>query len=620
MSNFLSKIKVKTASQAKRNKFDLSCVHNTTLDFFQNCPTYIKEMMPNETVKVNLNSFTRCSPLINPLFGNVSIVHRAFFVPCRVLMPSWNDFITQTPHYYGTGYDRYIPKFVPRIQLSALYEVFKYGGTYVTGSSSFQSPCDLTYKSSSASDAVTYYLTFTNKGRFLYKLLNMLGYKLNIGNWHAANDDSSTYVSAMPLLAFAKIWSDWFSNPQYDTRSVIDGFFTDTRDRVITHNEVMTILSNITGLCYNIDYFTAAWDNPTGPNGNTLEGSITMKDVSLGAASNTANASFRNEVSNSPVSSNASSMGNTPVIRGEQTSSTPETEPNQISQYILNVLHSVTDYVTRHRLVGSRALDRYMAEYGIQLKSEKLNRSVYLGKFGNDFSIGDVTQTSPDVAEGSSSQFGVGSYTGKMIGGSNGNFEYTTDEFGFFVICSYIAPRVDYVFGRPRTLHHLSALDFFKGDFDCLGTQAVRQDELFVAQKVNTYQSGAAFKSDGVFGFTPRFAEYKHATDNLTGDYICDSKNTLLTGWTVQREGRLDKITGSYQNMLFHSLGFCLADGNEYNDIWQDMSSDFDHFFTRFVFNVESYMPAKSLFDMFDYSNEDGKDLLMNLNGSNLDA
>ena len=86
MSSYLSRIKVRSALQRGRNKFDLSCSHLTTQDFYNMKPVYIHECIPGEKIHINMQAFTRLSPLVQPMLGSVRMVNRAFFVPMRTVI------------------------------------------------------------------------------------------------------------------------------------------------------------------------------------------------------------------------------------------------------------------------------------------------------------------------------------------------------------------------------------------------------------------------------------------------------------------------------------------------------------------------------------------------------
>ena len=101
MSNFLDKVKLPIAV-AHNTPLDLSCDHITTANFMQYNVAYRKELVPGEHIEIDVETFTRMEPLVVPTFGRCNIYNRAFFVPFRSVMRSWNNFITDTPYNNGS--------------------------------------------------------------------------------------------------------------------------------------------------------------------------------------------------------------------------------------------------------------------------------------------------------------------------------------------------------------------------------------------------------------------------------------------------------------------------------------------------------------------------------------
>ena len=138
-----------------------------------------------------------------------------------------------------------------------------------------------------------------------------------------------------------------------------------------------------------------------------------------------------------------------------------------ISEYALTALKSLTDFMKRNQLAGSKAADRYLARFGKALTSEQLGRSVYLGASMQDIQIGDIMSTSDTVNGNAGEQ--LGAYAGKGISYGNGHFDYETKEYGMFITVCSIVPKVGYFQGIDRTVKHLSKLDFYMPEFDNLG-------------------------------------------------------------------------------------------------------------------------------------------------------
>lgn len=603
---FLNKIALKTAMKGK-SKFDLSQKHITTQDFFRPKVTYIKEMIPNESTTIQMSCFSRLDPLVRPMYGHIQIINRCFFVPFRTIFESWNDFIVGNKHTFVTGTTSNVTKYissVPTLTISDLAYMFSQYDELATQAST--TTYDL------AINGLKFNLT--TRGKIFFDILTTLGYKLTTGykNADGVIQTDETNVSALPLLAFCKIYYDWFSSPQYANRDILAPYFKGDRSS-LSYTDIYLLLNNSIQLCYDNDYFVSAWDKPQSPNGANLQG-FTLNDNSLSGLSTSNKAS----VTTANSETNNTNYSSTPHLSvSSQADSThtgvASTQTGSISQYILDTLHKATHYVMRYMASGNRALDRFFAEYGVRLDSAKLDRCEYIGKFDVNFDISDVMQTSPDTDQGTVEvgQYGLGSYSGKGLGFNSDTLHYSTDEFGLLVVISYAVPNPQanlYCDGRPYMLQHKSKLDFFHGDFDSLGTRPIRADEL--VGNILTETNNSTYSPDSVFGWTPRYSEYKCCSqDVLSGDMLLNTRNTLLDSWYMYR--RFNDPTHYYP----HDFDFITGKTSDFINIWQYRTSNTDHLYTIYNFKVESYLPAKPLYDLFDFDDE-GEKIITQLGGS----
>lgn len=615
MASFFDKIFLKSAAQSGRNKFDLSCHTITTQDFFKPKPVYVREMIPDETINIKASLFTRLDPLQHPFYGNVVIKNRAFFVPYRTVMEGFTEFITKKPYFVShTDGQRIIssPSYFTNNDL--VFFFVRYGYEYHTndgidGTLSIP-PLVVAHSGSGSPDIKTkayfvhdnytgssYEFDFTPEGKLYYDILLSLGYVIDF-NPSLTTDPSTgqlrdTTFSALPLLSIGRLWYDWIATTQYANLDNLRDLWVGAT-RHLGDSEIASILHLFIQIPRESDYFSSSWDKPVGPNGiSSVSPNITFNDMSN---------------YNGDMSKVVTSSVGTPIIKG-QVGGTPGTETTNVSslsQYVLDALKRVTDYMKRQQLSGFRALDGYASEYGIFLNSEQLQRSSYVGKFDSYLQISDVMQTSPDITSGTSDSSGLGDYVGKGISSANGHFKFTTKEFGLFVIISYVEPSYSNFYGRHRHIFHLSALDFFKGAFDNLGVQAIRQDEWAVKPENQT--------PNGVFGYVPRYSEYKVARDMLTGDFRFNSRRSMLQGWFLQNP------TSDPSSTMFestHNLDVVLGHPNVDGSIFVSDNSVFDHFYSIFHFDVEVYAPMKQYFDTYDFA-EGGKQVEMNVNGNRI--
>lgn len=598
MSSFLDKIKIKTGL-GKMNKFDLSCDHVTTQEFFNLRPVYCRELMPKQSISVSSSSVVRCAPFYKPFFGGVRMINRGFFVPYRTVFDGFTNFLENTP--YNHDGSSYMLSQVPTLSTGDLVHCLK----------------DSAYSSHEAYDNTKVYdfvdptenygYTLTRKGQILLTIFNSLGYSLNFVDTSYNNLDFGVTCSALPLMAFLKIISDWYINNQYTTRrDAINNFITSCwQGGFVDGDALLNTMQYVVYSLYDNDYFTSAFDNPVNPSQSAIS-SVSIHDVTN---DRTGSNNYGTVVSSR--SSSNTNYPSTPVLNQVNNAGTAV---SNVTQFILDSLKSLTDWMKRYQLVGSSTLDRMLAEYGVQLNAEKLNRSVYLGKSETYIEVTDV-MAQADVPSGSV----LGDYAGKGIGYMDGNrFSYKADEFGIMIIVSTIVPRVAYSQGIIRQNLHIDRFDFFRGDFDALGPQAIARCELYNdANKPVNFTSLVSqnWSPSGIFGYAPRYCEYCIANDFLSGMFRVNTQNADLKQWHLFR--MFDPETQEDGELLaHHSEQFSVGDPDQYNRIFNYSAEDTDHFFVVHHFNVESYMPKKPLYDQYDF--DGGDTIMMNLGGTNL--
>ena len=627
MASYLDKFKVATAIK-ENTKFDLSCQHITSSDFFQLAPIYSKEMVPGEKISINVESFTRLAPLAVPTFGRVKMKNRAFFVPFRTIFKGWNDFITDTTHVYsGQSLNtNAIGSKVPYFQLGDLaYELNS--NTWrteiqVDGDGNPVETPDIVF---TTQDGTKKYGRWLPEGRQLVKILQSLGYVIP-NNYEAQQSTQFVEVSALPLLAFAKIYCDWYFPAQYyDTplRTNLERFFKydeGASGMYLSSSELHNIFQVVTSVNYDSDYFVSAFDNPVGPNNN----SYTQDVANIFDGGNVDSSIDVSTNLNSKVM--ISGINGTPVLRSNDTATTTTAvgaRLGYVSQLALTGLYRLTDYMKRHQLVGARALDRYLARFGKALTAEKMDRSNYIGSQEVPIQIGDVMN---NATTGSDFATTLGGFAGKGIGYSGDTFEYSTDEYGIVMILSSIVPTVGYYQGIDRNVMHTQRTDFWTPEFDQLGNQAIKASELYWPEANNDDDAVLNGLESAVFGWTPRYAEYKIGRDKLTGDWRIPTLNGVgpcSDSWHLMR-----KIDPDAVQDLVHDYNFVKGDlgGNsepsQYNRIFQYSGSTdnkyvraLDHFYVIHNFNVVSWSPMCALYDTYEFEHDKGKMVTADVNG-----
>ena len=623
MAAFQDKFQVNSAI-TESTKMDLSCDFITTGDFFEVTPVYIKEMVPGEHIRIQSEEFTRLQPLNVPTFGRGNINTRGFFVPMRTVMSQWNEFITDAPAVTGalnssTSPSMVVPSSVPIVNAELICEAF----LRQTGVTNFPAILSLntdswgvstttapgTYDFKVNVQGTSWYITLNQQGRRVKKTLESLGYKVYPKKSVAAGTYPNVPElrwSAMPLLAVAKVYVDWYINSAYgilyEDALWIQRMLNNVNPTAVDIQapEVVRLLNFIVMANYDSDYFVSAWDNPVSPNPTAFTSNIVYSDIT-----------FDNPYKSTVEVNTSISSNGTPYMRGfNGTSSSPT--PYYVSEYALTALKSLTDYMKRHQMVGVHAFDRYLARFGKGLSDEQLRRSKYLGAHKGSIQFGDIMQTTSDVESG----LGLGKFAGKGISYDKGVFEYTTNEYGYIILISSIIPSVGYYQGIDRNLLHTNKLDFWTPEFDNLGVQTINSNELYIpydgtSNMINTYSY--------TFGFTPRYSEYKFSKDRLTGDFTVPSLNWNgdLDAWHFMRKFDDTSFSGDPSNVV-HSKDFVNGsiDGDQYNRIFQGWNSKSpqDMFWMIWHFDVISHSPMKSMFDTYEFEDK-GRKIVEEVNG-----
>lgn len=595
----------------------LPSYHVTTQDFFAIRPVYYREMPESESIRVNHSNFCRLMPLQRPFLGGCKIVNRAFFVPYRTIFPYFNDFIVDNESLDSSGHVKVTQ--MPWVYNLDLVDMFK---DYYLNSTS-NTAYDVAI-------GTTKYM-FTDVGRRIYNILCSLGISVDFTKIDA--NDTGVPISLAQVLSFMKVFIDWYTPGQYDfNRQQLERDIYSLRlgGRVTDINMLRAMFNLFYNMSlYDSDYFTSAFDNPLVPNDGTTS-AVEIPDISprvLQTIIPTTNG-INSKSGDNKVSYDGDDVA--PYVSGSYTQSSTASSINtsygprglvaSLNQYMLDSLKALTDYVRRYQLVGSRTLDRYMAQFGIELEAAKLNRSVYLGKSESVIQVSDVMATANTDTTDGSVQFNtpLGDYAGKGISWQeNGSYSYRTDEFGCFLVLSTIIPKIGYVQGVNRQNMHIDRLDFYHGDFDNIGVQAIARAELYNDGKTLINQSTRPqdSKRDGIFGYTKRFAEYVVPNNWLSGDFRLGSRNEELQRWHLFRMFN-PQSQAAWDLINHHSESFLYADNSQYDRIFNYDESDYDHFIVAHQFDVETLNHCSPLFDLYDF--DEGKRMMMRLNGTNL--
>ena len=596
--------KIKSAA-AKLNRFDLSSNLVTTSDFGIFKPVYVQYLVPGDKFRINVNQFTRLMPMPCPTFGTIKNKLRAFFVPCHTICDGFNDFVSNNlkPQSFQGSLE---PVNIPYTRASEIYKVFTTDSTLATAVAANVAKFDFKYGDG---------YNLTPKGRRVWDMLTSLGLKLPYVS--ATNHQDNIRINLLPILGLLKAYLDWivpsrFCNNWYQTISFFKNELPSNTDPVGLKNVRGCLLSDdIKKLLlplysyYEDDYFTSAFISPYGYE------SAMASDIHL---HNQGNYQSTDLIFGS-TELQARDKGTDGFDAGPFAASGPDqaasSSANAINYFTLKSLGALQEMVNRGKLSGTKIQDYFKTTFGVTPSMDALDLSTYYGCQVNDIKIGDVTSTS------GTEKNALGDYAGKGFGYNDGTFEISANEHGYIYITNEIVCRSSYVQGNSYLFDMYDRLDFFQPELDNLGVSAIPKGRLVSQFFKGEYSNLPNYNK--VFGFTPRYSEFKNSFDNVSGDFVLGSKNQGLDSWYLSR------YFSHSQEVLWQNINehFCTQSPDnglqQLDYIFNAATNASDHFYQIFNFDVTAFRPMQSLSQYLetDETGKDGKDISVSSNGVN---
>lgn len=631
-----------TSAVGFAHPFDLSDDCLTTSNFFLNKPVYFHEYTKGEKWRCNFNNIIQLLPLQKPIFADVDIKTCAFFVPYRTVMRDWNAFITNTVTKNNAVFK------VPYTLLSRLTRLFFNNELCSWTVLDVRVQQEATIFDNTAFDFVLWNAdagpnnlkwamcaTLTKKGRAFYDILLGLGYNLSFseygytGNTKPSTDFNVTEIvprdgvedeekTVMPILAYAKMVLDWWTNSQY--ANLINSIeasletlgYQTSNPQPLTTSAIGQLLNYIYYTYYPSDAFVDCWEEPQGTEQSAaMAGDLDFPDIT----NNLPNRDDFGVVSQKGrVSSNLSSvygedgdfseMNGTPqlVVNRPQSSSV---DVNTISTYLTLALQKVSAFCRRNQISGARVIDRYLAHFGKKLDEVKTNRCYCIMSHSQRIGVSKITSLADTSVQNTTQGMPVGDYTGQAESRTQGAVSWQSDEYGCIIIVNYITPYVKYYEGlRPHT-DHLVFTDFMQSEFDGLGVKAIASRQLYNSgtnyvtnlDAANANPAQMTPEKPRIFGFLPSYWDYKtNPYCVVSGFFRLNSKNTGLDAWNLFR--KIDTVqlyNNNWRKGEYFTIG--ITDASQYNRIFNDTTEDTDKFIIAYHFDVTSVLNAMPLYD-----------------------
>lgn len=527
----------------QRNAFDLSFTSKFTASVGMLLPCFCKEVNPNEHFRINPEMFLRTVPLNSAAYVRLKQYCEFYFVPTRLLWRSFPQFIAGTSNQFSAAIsDGSKFSSVPTWDFNTMLKLLTASGN---------DTCGYPFKYGAV------------------RLLDLLGYGVNVANVDsliAANNTKpfNFKVSPFRMLAYQKIYSDYYRNSLYESIDV-ENFNVDNS------NSSTSVASQTASMMYlryrdwKKDYFNAV--SPQFQGNDFMSSSFSpVVFPQIGTSSTAPYGQGRN--GNFMAGLINLSNGDNPI----QSFSVA----NLRSAYALDKLY---------RLMSSAKDGSYSEQmkvrFGVDAPDDDW-KSKFIGAIDAPVTIGDVTTTSDTYDESSKSGAIPGTLYGNGWSQSRGNIDFTAKEHGIIMGIFSILPECDYQSDQLDAFNtKLKREDFFVPEFADLGKQPT---------PIYQFKFTKDTDMSKVLGWNLRYSEYKTSLDMVHGVFNSDEKfqNQSYNAWVAPRNQTLAQYSNGATVSFFKALPSVL---NQIMVQQYDGTEQTDQFLVNAGFNVQAIRP-----------------------------
>lgn len=506
--------KQKSKANLQRNAFDLSRSDIFSASAGMLLPCFVEEVNPNEHFEITPSSFLRTMPLNTAAYTRLKQNVEFYFVPYRLLLRQFPQFIVGTEYSISSvsqlnTYKAPLPALDFQKTLLALV------GAASSSTSSDHSLDSLGYPA----------------WRGTLRLLDLLGYGVSASDVASAvkanpsiteQDISFVKVNPFRLLAYQKIYYDFYRNPFYELNNPkafnIDVYYTPTSPANVIPiwSDSPSATNDMYLLRYRNwkkDYFNAL--SPYFQGADYLSSTINPPSFPGGTASfDTSNP-------------DGNFYG---AIYGKSNSSGEFgfTVANLRSAFALDKLYRLTiaagdgDYASQIK-----------AHYGFDFPHDSF-KSTFLGGVDAPVTISEVITTATTERGEAGDIFGKG-----MSANRDKTIRFDSKEHGIILGIFSVVPECDYSSSMlDRFNQKFNREDYYQPEFADLGKQPVSPYE-FSSEYFNPRQIST-------MGYINRYAEYKTKVDKVHGEF---SPSGSLDAWSTVRQYK--SVDGPVSNSFF---------------------------------------------------------------------
>lgn len=481
-------------NKTSRNGFDLSFKKNFTAKAGELLPVMVKEVLPGDSFKINLRSFTRTQPINTAAFARIREYYDFYFVPYDLLWNKANTVLTQM-------YDN------PQHSVSMNpTDNFVLSGTM---------------PSITASGLAKYLVNVNDSGEELNyfgynralcsaKLMEYLGY----GNFYRyAKGDQFTWdehpllnnlnFNIFGFLAYQKIYSDYYRDSQWE---------------------------RIAPSTFNVDFMDGSGNNSIEPylDGDSSSDIITNYNLFDLRYCNWQKDLFHGLVPHQQY-------GESAVV---QTSNVESGNPTDFTILALRQAEFLQKWKEITQSGNKDYKDQIEKHWGVSAGDALSEMCTYLGGISSSLDINEVVNsniTGDNAAD----------IAGKGTGVSNGYINFNAGaKYGVIMCIYHCLPLLDYTADLLESAFtKVNATDYAIPEFDRVGMEAVPFAKMINPLKNEGGLNFTSFASL-IMGYAPRYIDYKTSVDSSIGGFRDTLKNWVISYGNTSICNQLSTLKG----------------------------------------------------------------------------
>lgn len=504
-----------------RSSFDLSSKKLFTAKVGEILPCYWQIAIPGNKYRISSDWFTRTVPVNTAAYTRIKEYYDFYAVPLRLISRALPQAFTQVSDYMtsassSTANSSALTS-VPTVTQDSLSLFLQVANLSDQPNTRDDAGLPIVYGSCKLLDLLGYgsMISSTNTGKAA-----ITGKYLGVDNLGDADNplvyQTSQVVSALPFLAYQKIYYDFFSNSQWEKHKAYSynvDYWSGSGTISLVTDMVQLRYAN-----YPKDYFMGMLPS-------SQYGSVAVLpsvfSSSYSSSSVLAVSDDRSSVSGLENLANSSTV----TVSGKSTAFRPAFLNSDLSALSIRA----TEYLQRWKEVvqfsSKDYSDQMAAQFGIKAPEYMGNHAHYIGGWSNVININEVVNTNLDT---DSSQASI---AGKGISSQSGHtITYDCGSEHQVIMCVYHAvPMLDWnLTGQAPQLTVTAISDFPQPAFDQLGMQAVPALNL---------QNNPGRNVSGSIGYNLRYWQWKSNIDTVHAGFRAgaayQSWAAPLDGWQV---------------------------------------------------------------------------------------